>query len=143
MIIIIIGIIGKMFKNSQKSNQKRPHQPNSKLDPMHPNHFDVKSLRTQMEEMCSQVKAEEVKKKNQSNYQYQPEIIEITGRGNEVVEEQYVEAETSSSKRPTTTDTKPKTTRRHAHLKKSTIVEGIIWSEILGPPRGYKKWSSK
>jgi hypothetical protein len=139
IIIAIIWIVGKMLMRGRQSNQQPSNQPNPKLNPMHPKHFDMKSARSQMEDIYKQVKAEAVQQDMTVNQHHEPSTIAY--KGSKVSENLYESKKSNQSSREIT---KTKlTTSKHMPVRKSTLVEGIIWSEILGPPRAYKKWSSK
>lgn len=118
IIIVLLGFILKQFKKADKGHVRRP---NPNLNPIpHPKHFNKNTVHPKPE-------SDEPLIMNQAMSKEEIEPIETfaMAKTKEFKEKEVV-------KKPSTT-----------HLKKTNIVDGIIWSEVLGPPRAYKKWSSK
>lgn len=141
MILVVIGILTKVFKNQQSGDQKS-RQPSPKLDPMHPKHFEEKRAyqsRPNLDEMP-------VTFDKEISYQskvYEPLEAMVKTEINEASLTQH------QSEKQVAQKSKPKKAPNHKKrsslqgIRSSNAVEGVIWAEVLGPPRAHKKWSHK
>ncbi|MBP2241672.1 hypothetical protein J2Z40_002244 [Cytobacillus eiseniae] len=132
ILFIIIAMLSSMFgkgkgknqQNQQKQNQSRPRQAPVQSNPIEPIPSEARNASSQIKREYLERKRQEEKKRQE--IKNRPPIMQ------EMSKKQAVKKEEKTLYNPSIVPVEKKPA---LSIEKQKLVDGVIWAEILGPPR--------